>query len=181
MILLFGFDEATAQSDTLPILPGMRVDSTKSKDHSPSRATIYSAVLPGLGQVYNKKLWKVPVIYAGMGWFVYQAIDNGQEFNRYREGYKASLLGSDSLADPILVGLGFPAGTSGSRLRAGRDLFRRNRDLSIMAVGIIYVLQIVDANVDGHLFNFDVSNDLSARWNLNYINRNAYLGLTLSF
>jgi hypothetical protein len=162
-------------------MTGIVFDSVQPTEHSPSKATLYSTVLPGLGQVYNKKLWKVPAIYAGLGWFTYQAIANGQEFTRYRNGYKASLLGSDSLADPILVTLGFPAGTSGARLRAGRDLYRRNRDLSIMAVGLIYVLQIVDANVDGHLFNFDVSDDLSARWNLNYSHNRPQLALTLSF
>ena len=160
-------DSLSVNADTVRIQPS----------HSPRKATIYSAVLPGLGQAYNHKYWKLPIIYGGGGFFVYTAIQNHQEFRRYQQGYIA-VLDSDYAK---LSQLNFPGTASAARLRAGRDLFRRNRDLSIIGAGVIYILQIVDANVDAHLFNFDVGEKLTLHWRPDIYARTPTAHLSLTF
>jgi len=119
---------------------------------SPRKATIYSAVLPGLGQVYNRKIWKVPIVYAGLGGFGYFAYYNQHQFNRYKTAY---INRQEGLADE------FNGLLSSQGLLNEMDRFRRYRDLNILGFIAIYAIQIIDANVDAHLFRFDVSEDLS--------------------
>lgn len=122
--------------------------------HSPRKATIYSAVLPGLGQFYNKKYWKIPIVYVGMGSFTYLAMQNQQEFNRYRT---AMLLREDEQEDE------FADIYNDQALLNFMDNYRKNRDLCIIGTVVFYAIQIVDANVDANLFDFDISDDLSLR------------------
>jgi len=122
--------------------------------HSPRKASIYSAILPGLGQAYNKKYWKIPVVYTGIGAFTYLALDNNKEFNRYKNAY---IQRTEGLQDEFLGTLNDQA------LLNEMDRWRKFRDYCIIGVTVIYVLQIVDANVDANLYNFDVSDDLSLR------------------
>jgi hypothetical protein len=129
------------------------VDST-ARTHSPRKATILSAVLPGAGQVYNHKIWKVPIIYGafvGMGYIIKYNND------KYRK-YNTALIGrydSDTTnVDP------YPLLTN-DQLHTRSDAFRRDRDYAIAITTLIYLLNIIDAHVDAHLFNFDVSDNLS--------------------
>jgi hypothetical protein len=113
-----------------------------------------SAVLPGLGQIYNHKIWKVPIVYAGLGTFVYFTITHQNTFNDFKQAYINRYNG---LSDPyygILTDQG---------LLNEMDRYRRYRDLNILGGLLIYALQIVDANVDANLYDFDVSDDLSIR------------------
>lgn len=114
------------------------------------KATIFSSLLPGLGQTYNKKYWKVPVIYAAIGGLGFSIIKNNQQYIIY---HNALLQRANGIAinDPLPQ-------YSNDNLVTLKRYYRRYRDLSIMAVALVYVLQIVDANVDGHLANFDVDN-----------------------
>jgi len=124
----------------------------KEKVHSPRKATILSAVLPGLGQVYNKKYWKIPVIYVGIGAFSYLAYTNQAEFVRYKNAYIIRKAGGTD----EFFGL-----HNEQALINSMDLYRKQRDLCLIGTILFYALQIVDANVDAHLFNFDISDDLS--------------------
>lgn len=117
------------------------------KVHSPKKAAIYSAVLPGLGQAYNRKYWKIPVIYvgfAGLGYAVYYTNNNYQEF---RQAYALRL-------DTIITNDTHPL-YSTSGLQLTRDAWHRNRDLSIVGCLALYTLQVIDATVDAHLYKFD--------------------------
>jgi hypothetical protein len=114
-----------------------------------------SACLPGLGQVYNKKYWKVPIVYAGFGVAGYYLNDNLRNIRRYKDGLRAELDG-----DPATINT---TGFNTAQLELLIDQFTQWRDLSYIALGAIYILNIVDATVDAHLFYFDVSDDLSMR------------------
>ncbi len=122
-------------------------------------ATLMSTAVPGLGQVYNGRLWKVPVIYAVGGTLAYFAITNNTEYRCFaRAADHVSSLSVDD-KEPFYMVCGKRYSEQG--IRANRDFYRRNRDLSIIFLGITYALNIVDANVDAHLKDFDVSEDLS--------------------
>lgn len=114
---------------------------------APSKAAFYSAVLPGLGQIYNKKYWKVPLVYAAIGTGVYFYIDNTDLFNRYKEAYKLRLAGrQDEFTSDSGVQL-----LSDDALERAQNLYKKNRDLSLFVTIGLYILNIVEANVDAHL------------------------------
>lgn len=141
--------------------------------HSPAKASILSAVLPGLGQVYNKKIWKVPVIYVCLGSFIYYADKNNGLYKKYKTAlqYKNDSLNSAGLEFSVL---------SEEELLKGRDYYRRNRDLCIIGTALVYILNVVDANVDANLFDFDVSDNLSLRIEpvmLNPNHDNSFVGM----
>lgn len=122
------------------------------KEHSPHKASVYSAILPGAGQVYNKKYWKVPIVYAALGSAVYFTYDNQQNYNQYRDAF---LLRQDGGTDE------YEGIYTDSQLITIMEYYERNKELSIIMGAAIYILNIVDASVDAHLFDFDVSEDLS--------------------
>lgn len=128
-------------------------------EHSPRKATIYSAVLPGLGQIYNKKYWKIPIVYGGMGAFTYLAIQNQNEFNRY----KTAILQREAGEVDEFTDVNGNEIYNETALLNYMDKYRKNRDLNIIGVAVVYAIQIVDANVDANLFDFDISDELSIR------------------
>ncbi len=134
-----------------------------NKEHSPRKATILSAVLPGAGQFYNKKYWKIPVVYAGIGVLTYIVVDNQNKFNNYKDAY---LLRKDGGTDKYYNVYNENA------LISLMDRHRRNRDIFAFGTLLIYILQIVDANVDANLYDFDVGDDLSLRICPNFYNQN---------
>jgi hypothetical protein len=130
-----------------------RVEKQDPSYHSPRKATIYSAVIPGLGQAYNKKYWKIPVVYAGIGTFGYLTLQNQAAFIEYKNAY-------------ILLDNNQPNNYPNLNEQAlinSMDAFRKQRDLCILGVVAFYAIQIVDANVDANLFDFDISDDLTLR------------------
>lgn len=140
---------------------------------APSKAAFYSAVLPGLGQAYNQSYWKIPVIYAGLGTSIYFFTTNNTEFHKYRDAYKRRLAGYTD--DP------YQGRLSDAGLVEAQKRFRRNKELSIFAAVIIYALNVVDANVDAHLRQFNVSENLSLQPDyLNDRNGNGNIGLSLN-
>ncbi|MGQ2981967.1 DUF5683 domain-containing protein [Flavobacterium sp.] len=120
---------------------------------APSKAAFYSAILPGLGQVYNKKYWKLPLVYGGMGLSFYYYSFNNDKYHEYRGAYKNRLAGR-----PVTGEL---ADLDNDRLIRGQRFHQRNRDLSLLITVGIYVLNIVDANVDAHLKQFNVNENLT--------------------
>lgn len=139
----------------------------RKKVHSPQRATIYSAVLPGLGQVYNKKYWKVPLVYAAVGIPGYLFFYNKKYYNASR--YALSIIANkrfnnkDSLArvDPQLKAFVTPDYDYSGSLLNYRNEFRRDMDYSVLITLLMWGLNVVDATVDAHLKGFDVSDELS--------------------
>ncbi|OUS00064.1 hypothetical protein A9Q86_11515 [Flavobacteriales bacterium 33_180_T64] len=158
-------------------------DSIKTKREpinvlAPSKAAFYSAILPGLGQAYNKKYWKVPIVYAAIGIPVYLFIKNDKDYDLYRDAYKRRLAGfaQGSEGDP------FPNVSNDGLIRAQQQL-RRNKELSLLIAIGMYALNIVDANVDAHLLQFNVDEDLTLRPHVKYnqMENTTDLGVTLNF
>jgi hypothetical protein len=128
----------------------------KQKEHSVSRAAIYSAVIPGLGQAYNKKYWKIPIIYAGFGVLGYFIVTNNNEYNMFKEAYLYVANGETYPIDNPYV-----TKYNQTQLKDAMDYYRRNRDLSIIVTGLWYTLNILEAYVDAHFYDYDISDDLS--------------------
>ncbi|PRA95395.1 hypothetical protein CQ046_22050 [Chryseobacterium sp. MYb7] len=113
---------------------------------NPTRAGLYSAVLPGLGQFYNKKYWKIPIVWGAVGAGVGIAIWNDNQYKKYREYYVAKLNGTPNEfvdSHPFL---------DKKALGNAQDRAKRQRDYAIAITGLIYILNIVDAVVDAHLY-----------------------------
>jgi len=128
--------------------------SQVTREQSPTKAALLSAAMPGLGQVYNKKYWKIPILYAG-GAFVYYLYDfYSENYNDYNNAYSAFLNGRIDQYNGL---------STEEQLKAAKDFYRRYRDLNIIIMVGVYLVNIVDATVDAYLFNFDVSPDLSLR------------------
>lgn len=122
---------------------------------NPTKAGLYSAVLPGLGQVYNKKYWKVPIVLGAVGAGVGIAVWNDNQYRKYREYYIAKLNGtpnefvdSHPWLDKVALG-------------NAQDRSKRQRDYAIAITGLIYILNIVDAVVDAHLYEARHDPDLT--------------------
>jgi len=135
-----------------------KADTSAVKPHSPSKASIYSAVLPGLGQGYNRKYWKIPIIYAGFGLITYFIINNTRQYKDYKEAYTYVASGDSSYTDNELIGK-----YDEQQLLDGKNYYRRNMELTYIIGGLWYLLNIIDASVDAHFFDYDVSEDLSIR------------------
>ncbi len=141
-------------------------------EHSPRKASLYSAILPGMGQAYNRKYWKIPLIYAGFGAFGYFIGWNNRNYTTSRQAYK-DLTDKDPLTESyknlkqiIYFDLNNPSSVANLKqgLISSQDYYRRNRDLLVIITAAFYGLNIIDASVDAHFFNWDISDDLSFRW-----------------
>ena len=137
----------------------------------PKKAGLYSAILPGSGQVYTKKYWKVPVIYGGLITSAYYINESNDLYQLYKSTYLNRLDGdfNDNL------------NYSDSDLRTLTEHYRRNREVSALLFTLTYILNIVDASVNAHLFDYDVSEDLSLHIQPVYFSKENASGFSLSF
>ena len=152
---------------------------------SPAKAAFYSAVLPGLGQAYNKRYWKIPIVYGGLATGIYFYSNNNKEYNRYRDAYKSRLAGlttDEFYFDAEGNQLTSPRVTT-EGLQRGQKFYRKNKEISLLVTLGIYALNIIDANVDAHLMQYNVDENLSLapHFKINEIDRTSNLGLTLNF
>jgi len=152
-------------------------DTLKSNDIdplTPAKAAFYSAILPGLGQAYNKKYWKIPIVYGAIGVSLYYYIDSNKSYHQYRDAYKRRLEGFTDDKFNYL---------DDSRLISAQKFYQRNRDLSALFVVGFYVLNIIDANVDAALIQFNVNENLSVRPDLflNDVTSKTNVSLTLNY
>ena len=138
--------QETVKTDTLIL--------TLDKPHSANKAALFSAVIPGLGQAYNKKYWKMPIVYAALGTTLYFGISNNRNLKKYKTAYTNRLDNDATTIDEF-------ESLSESNLVANIDFYQRNRDLAYILAGLFYVLNIVDAGVDAHLFHFPKNDNLS--------------------
>jgi len=185
-ILLSGSFSVIAQADTARAGASkafardtaVQVDTVKK--HSPKKALLYSAILPGAGQVYNRKYWKVGVLAAGAGGLIYSAKFNQRKYQSFKSELirRQQSLGNldpelDRYSDANLIEL--------------QNFYRRYKELSLIGIGLLYFLNLVDATVDAHLMDFDISDDLSLRVRPEpvFISAASFpfpgLGLTLNF
>ena len=153
----------TPQKNNAPAIK----DSTVKKKHDPHKATLYSAILPGAGQVYNKKYWKVPIVYVALGVPAYAYFYNKSWYQKCQYALAVSVNSSQfySLAsvDDKLRGLAAQGPSATNYLINYRNDFRKNQDYAALFFLIFWGLNIVDATVDAHLMGFNVTNDLSLK------------------
>ncbi len=153
------------------------VESGKQKEQvefkpDPKRAVIYSAIFPGLGQIYNRKYWKLPIIYGGFIGCAYSITWNSTQYNDYKQAYSDIVdndPNTDSWKNMIRYGIN-PDELTPSQISSyadafknKKDYYRRYRDLSYIITVGVYALCMLDAYVDAQLFDFDISPDLSMR------------------
>ncbi|NCP52732.1 MAG: hypothetical protein GW817_10770 [Flavobacteriales bacterium] len=142
---------------------------------SPAKAAFYSAVLPGLGQAYNKKYWKIPIVYGALGTGIYFYTTNNKNYNRYRDAFKRRLAGfeDDEFINRVTM----------DGLQRAQTFYRKNKELSLLITIGIYALNIIDANVDAHLLQYNVNENLtlSPHFKFNELNVKSDVGLTLNF
>ena len=123
---------------------------------APAKSAMLSATLPGLGQIYNRKYWKVPIIYAGFGAVAYFLDMNSSNYQMYRKAYYYRVDDNPHTVDE------FP-NYSTDVLRRAMNYYRRNLEITYILGAALYILNILDASVDAHLMDFDISEDLSFR------------------
>ena len=149
---------------TFSVLPGT---------HSPNGALWRGAAVPGWGQIYNRQYIKLPFVYGGLGFLAYRAISRHSDYQLYRKAYQYKAwqelvevgeaesnprIGFKSSYDEIAAEFG---SISSRPLQSQRNIFRRSRDLSLVGIGLVYGLAMLDAFVSAHLLDFDVGEDLS--------------------
>jgi hypothetical protein len=167
--LLLFLNLGYSQIDSIPVnnkTSKQKIDFKSS--HSPRKAILYGIFIPGGGQIYNRKYWKLPIVYGGIAGLTYLSIKNGSEYQCYRKSYL-----SEVDADPTTVNTCDPA-LNTSQLKLLRDNYRRSYEYSILGLVGFYALTVVDAFVDAHLLNFDIGDDLtlSVRPNFKFNNAN---------
>ncbi|MEO7311805.1 MAG: DUF5683 domain-containing protein [Chitinophagaceae bacterium] len=144
---------------------------------SPKKATIRSAIIPGWGQIYNKQLWKVPLVYGVLGAVAGIFIVNIHEYKGLRDAYRYKV--DNDPANDTLIASRYSV-LSANSMKFYRDQYRKNVDMSVLAFLIGWALNVVDATVSGHLKQFDVSDDLSMKIKPNF-QMNGQTGVSLVF
>lgn len=158
-IFCFSFiNEVKAQDASYPI-------------QSPKKAALLS-LIPGAGQVYNKKYWKVPIIYTGLITSAYYINDNHHQYKAYKKAYLIRIDNDPNTTDEYV------GQYSSNDLIVLKDFYRRNREISILCFVGVYILNILDASVDAHLFDYDISENLSL--NVSPLSTKDFSGISLT-
>ena len=155
-ILIFGlgfakFSNVQGQTST---------DTIIEKKHSPKKAT-YLSLIPGAGQIYNKKYWKLPIVYAGFGVTGYFALWNRNGYLEYSDAYICKV--EEEQQSGYECDNEIAQKYSADQIKSVRDQYRRDMEFSFILMGLWYILQILDATVDAHLYYWDVNENLSVR------------------
>lgn len=146
----------------------------KTLHHSPTKATLLSTFIPGVGQIYNHQWWKTPVVYVGLGAVTYFAIRNYNGLTKFKQEYYDRVNGPGAqLSDYMSY--------SNASIYNLYNAYKSNFQLSIIIGCAFYALQIVDAYVYGHLFSFDMSDDLSLNWSPLWYQNTIGFSLNLNF
>lgn len=168
--------KSTKEVDVVADIEKSNAPAEKAR-YSPTRAGLYSAVLPGLGQLYNKKYWKIPVVWGAVGTGVGITLWNQRQYKRYRNAFVAELNGLPHEFSDI-------TGLTKEALGRTQDRAKRQRDYAIAISSLVYILSIVDAVVDAHLYDQKHDPDLTLQPSVIYDEfgtANAKAGLTLNF
>lgn len=147
--------DTTIYTEDNVIVPegGIQEIETETPRNRPNQIALYSALLPGLGQVHNKKAWKIPIIYGGATMLVFGAMNANTQYLFFRDALFLEVDG-----DPDTIN---ETGLNESQIRRRVDFFRRNRDFFVILTGALYLLNVLDAHVDAHLREFDINEELS--------------------
>ena len=126
----------------------------KGKYPNPAKSTVYSILLPGLGQIYNGEFWKVPLYYGFIAGSVHFMLDNNVQYHRWKNIHNAATTEDTTVERPP---------QTGETAKYFRDVYRRYRDYSILAIAVSYLLQVIDANVFAYMQDFEVTDDITMR------------------
>lgn len=151
LLLTTGYSQTT--QDSVVVRTDTVIKVKPKKDHRPRNAAILSALVPGAGQIYNRKWWKPPVVWAAMGGVGYFFMQQQSLFVEFRNDVRASAEGRTADVKNNKYDT--------DQLNSQKIVYRKNRDRLGFGLIALYVIQIIDANVDAHLKTFDVSDDLS--------------------
>lgn len=154
-----------------------KANVSTSQKYNPTKAGLYSAVFPGLGQYYNKKYWKIPIVWGAVGTGVGIIVYNDKQYRRYRTAFLAELNGQPHEFDDLPY-------VDATVLGNTQDRAKRQRDYAIAITGVLYILNIVDAVVDAHLYDQKKDPDLAIKPTIIYDDlgvANGKAGLSLSF
>ena len=157
-------------------LVSIQATAQEVKPHSAKKAGIMSACLPGLGQIYNGKWWKTPIIYAGFGGLGYYAYSTFSNYKLYLTAYQISTGDLPEGVTPSEKAIQLSQSYASSQLQTYKESYRRDFELSCIFLAAWYGLNIIDAVVDGHLYTYDISDDLS--FNIDPMIANPPLGPT---
>lgn len=184
LILLLLATQGLLAQDTLILRQDSPAQTARIRNsHNPKTAT-WLALIPGAGQAYNRKYWKMPIVYAGFGVTTYFAITNGNDYHLYRDAYDYKMGTKTNVSQQAIEE---SAKYTADNLITLRDYYRSNMELSWIITAAWYIVQIIDANVDAHFFYYDINDDLTLhvepQWNLTNekIYNNIGLTLTLNF
>ncbi len=153
LIIIISGQVVFSQEDSITGKKTIDPAKLDSAYHSPQKAAFLSAIIPGMGQVYNKKIWKVPIIYGGFISLGYLIRRNSKEYKLWRQAY----------IDYPNYNLNVSYQLTLEQINLGKDFYKRQKELSIIGTVGFYILQIIDATVDGYLFTWSVGDDLSLK------------------
>jgi hypothetical protein len=179
IVVLTVFTGYAQTATEVKIQDTIKPSSDNFKPLSPARAAFYSAVLPGLGQAFNKKYWKIPIVFGALGSGVYFYHINNDNFNRARTAYKLRINEKpnefDGLNGNILL--------STDALISAQKSYKKDRDLSLLVTAGLYILQIVEASVNAHLLQHNVDSNLSVSPQIirNDISNKSIVGASVNF
>ena len=184
LLLFFGlfFSQEIKPFDTIKIEKQVVEEIEKAnvstiQKYNPTKAGLYSAVFPGLGQYYNKKYWKIPIVWGAVGTGVGIIVYNDKQYRRYRTAFLAELNGQPHEFDDLPY-------VDATVLGNTQDRAKRQRDYAIAITVVLYILNIVDAVVDAHLYDQKKDPDLAIKPTIIYDDlgvANGKAGLSLSF
>jgi hypothetical protein len=158
-------NKVTVVGDSLKF-DSLSMNMKKIFNPNPIKATWLAMIFPGGGQIYNRKYWKLPIVYGGLAGCAYALSWNNKMYKDYAQGYRDIMddnPNTNSYKDLLPAGANYSTSQLTSILKKRKDLYRRYRDMSIFSVIGVYLISIVDAYVDAELSNFDISPDLSLR------------------
>jgi hypothetical protein len=181
LILVFAISSVSYAQDKSTKEEKQKIRKLNSK---PRKAALMSTLVPGLGQIYNKRYWKAPIVWVGLGMTGFLYYQNRIYFNDFKREYGYLTDTSASTTSNIIINGYSTAGKSADQIARQRDSYRYYRDLDLLIGLGIYALNIIDASVDAHLKEFDINDNLSLKVKpLLYanLNRQFTAGLTLNF
>ncbi len=168
---VFPIDTIAVREDGTKVIKSVGIGDIH---HCPHTANMYAALVPGLGQIYNHKYWKLPIVYGGIGALVYAISFNNKYYQIYRRAYRDFIIRdpNNKAYAEVLKHSNLTvedvettyATWFQKTLSNKKNYYRRYRDMSIFGMAGVYIVQLIDAVVDAHFYAFDVSDDLSMKW-----------------
>lgn len=162
-------DTVRISMDTTAVVQGQKIPFTPV----PKKAGLYSAIVPGMGQLYNRQYWKMPVIYAGMAVSGYFLIDNIKRYRDYRKVYIGRIDNDPTTKDDLTY--------TTEEVKLLQDTYKKYTDLTVLFTAVGYMIQVMDAVASAHLKNFDISPDISMRMTPVVYGNGVGLGLVMNF